>query len=117
MQPEPFDITPLDLSALALPARRHDRLSAAVLARARVGSAPRSPLVELAGWARPMLAAAAMVAAVSVGSLVWYARTPATLSEPLTVADALRIPAPVDAWVVDDRAPAEADLLAHWEDR
>jgi hypothetical protein len=113
-----MDPQPIDLSPLALAPHRRERLSAAVLARARVGAAPpRSPLLVLAGWARPMLAAAATVAAVSLGSLLWYGRAPETVSEPLTVADGLRIPAPVDDWVVDDRAPAEADLLAHWEDR
>jgi hypothetical protein len=112
MEPERIDLGPLGLTP-----RRHDRLSAAVLARARIGAVPRSPLLVLAGWARPMLAAAATVAAVSVGSLLWLSSTPAVASEPLTVADALQIPAPVDAWVVDERAPAEADLLAYWEER
>ncbi|HEX8392012.1 MAG TPA: hypothetical protein VF665_06625, partial [Longimicrobium sp.] len=65
MQPEPMDLSPLGLTP-----RRHDRLSAAVLARARVGAVPRSPLLVLAGWARPLLAAAATVAAISVGSLL-----------------------------------------------
>jgi hypothetical protein len=111
MEPEPIDLSPL-----ALPAHRRERLVGAVLARARVGVVPRTPLSELAGWARPTLAAAAVVAALSLGLLTQGAPAPAARTAPLTVADALSIPGPAGDWVAEDRPPTEEDLLAQWDE-
>lgn len=111
MEPEPIDLSPL-----ALPAQGRERLVAAVLARARIGVVPRTPLSELAGWARPTLAAAAVVAALSLGLLTRQDAAPAAERMPLTVADGLRIPGPAGDWVAEDRAPAEEDLLAQWDE-
>lgn len=111
MSPEPVDLSPLALSP-----QRRERLAAAVLAHARIGFVPRSPLVELAGWARPTLAAAAVIAALSVGSLAWITRPSTPQRLPMTVADGLRIPDPVGEWVVEDRAPEEEDLMAQWDE-
>jgi hypothetical protein len=110
-----MDPEPVDLSPLALPAHRRERLIGAVLARARVGVVQRTPLSELAGWARPTLAAAAVVAALSLGLLT---RTGPAAAEPLplTVADALSIPGPASDWVAEDRPPTEEDLLAQWDE-
>ena len=110
MEPEPIDLSPL-----ALPAHRRERLIGAVLARARVGVVPRTPLSELAAWARPTLAAAAVVAALSLG-LLTRGGPAAEEPQPLTVADALSIPGPASDWVAEDRPPTEEDLLAQWDE-
>ncbi len=104
---------PIDLSQLALPDLRRERMVRAVLARAQTAAA-RGPLGVLAGWARPTLAAAAVVASVSLGALAWPAARPES-AQPLTVADGLRIPQPAADWIVEDRAPTEDDLLVSWE--
>jgi hypothetical protein len=111
MEPEPIDLSPL-----ALPAHRREGLIGAVLARARVGVVQRTPLSELAGWARPTLAAAAVVAALSLGLLTRTGPAAAAEPLPLTVADALSIPGPASDWVAEDRPPTEEDLLAQWDE-
>lgn len=108
MEPEPIDLGPLGLNDL-----RRERMVRAVLARARVAPAVRSPLGVLAGWARPTLAAAAVVAAVSIGALAWPAARPQPA--PLTIADGLRLPEPAADWIAEDRPPTEADLLESWD--
>lgn len=105
---------PIDLSPLGLPDLRRERMVRAVLARAQAAAA-RGPLGVLAGWARPTLAAAAVVAAVSIGALAWPGARPQAASPPLTIADGLRLPQPAADWIAEDRAPTEADLLASWE--
>jgi hypothetical protein len=107
MEPDPIDLTPL-----ALPDLRRERMVRAVLARAQTAPV-RSPLGVLAGWARPTLAAAAVIAAVSIGTLAW----PGTRPEPapLTIADGLRLPEPAADWIAEDRSPTEADLLESWD--
>jgi hypothetical protein len=109
MEPDPIDLTPLGLNDL-----RRERMVRAVLARARVSPPVRSPLGVLAGWARPTLAAAAVVAAISIGALAWPATGPQQ-SAPLTVADGLRLPEPAADWIAEDRPPTEADLLESWD--
>ena len=103
---------PIDLSPLALPDLRRERMVRAVLARAQTAAA-RGPLGVLAGWARPTLAAAAVIASVSLGALAWPAARPEA-AQPLTIADAL-MPQPAADWIVEDRAPSEDDLLVSWE--
>lgn len=108
MEPEPIDLTPLSLGDL-----RRERMVRAVLARAQLSPPVRSPLGVLAGWARPTLAAAAVVAAVSIGALAWPGASPEPA--PLTIADGLRLPGPAADWIAEDRPPTEADLLESWE--
>lgn len=107
-----LDPHPIDFSPLALPDLRRERMVRAVLARAQTAAA-RGPLGVLAAWARPTLAAAAAVAAVSIGALAW----PGAEAEPapLSVADGLRIPRPAADWIVEERPPTEEDLLVSWE--
>ena len=107
MEPDPIDLRPLALNDL-----RRERMVRAVLARAQTG-AVRSPLGVLAGWARPTLAAAAVVAAVSIGALAWPDASPQPA--PLTIADGLRLPEPAADWIAEDRPPTEADLLESWD--
>ena len=108
MEPEPIDLTPLSPGDL-----RRERMVRAVLARAQLSPPVRSPLGVLAGWARPTLAAAAVVAAVSLGALAWPGSRPE--AAPLTIADGLRLPEPAADWIAEDRSPTEADLLEWWE--
>lgn len=110
MEPDPIDFSPL-----ALPDLRRERMVRAVLARARNASPPvRGPLGVLAGWARPTLAAAAVVAAVSIGALAWPDARQAQPA-PLTIADGLRLPEPAADWIAENRSPTEADLLESWD--
>jgi hypothetical protein len=88
-----------------------------VMARAQLGGA-RTPLAELAAWARPTLAAAAVIAAVSLGALAWRpASTAADGGMPLTIADGLRIPEPAADLIAEERPVSEEDLLISWDPR
>lgn len=109
MEPDPIDLSPLGLNDL-----RRERMVRAVLARAQAAPAVRTPLGVLAGWARPTLAAAAVVAAVSIGALAWP-NARAEQHEPLTIADGLRLPEPAADWIAENRSPTEADLLESWD--
>lgn len=121
MDPDRIDLSPLGLDDL-----RRARLSRAVLARAQLG-APRTPLSELVAWARPTLAAAAVIAAVSLGALAWPSagaagsRGALTIAAegdtPLTIADGLRIPEPAADLIAEERGVTEDDLLSSWEPR
>jgi hypothetical protein len=110
MHEPPIDLTPLH------PARdpeRWEAMIASVTARVLAeGAAARSPLAFLAGWARPTLAAAAAVAAVSLGVVAATGREAAAAEpRPSTVAEELRLPQPVTDWIVEERAPSASDLI------
>lgn len=113
------DDHPADLSALGLPPERRERMAAEIVRRAMPalarGVAPRGPLSLLAGWARPALAAAAAVAGLSLAALAGdRARDPERQPElvaSVSVAEGLDIPAPAEDWVVEERAPTDADLI------
>ena len=111
MDPDRIDLSPLGLDDL-----RRARMARAVMARAQLGT-PRTPLAELAGWARPTLAAAAVIAAVSLGALAWPAAQAAEGNTPLTIADGLRIPEPAADLIVEQRPVSDEDLLISWEPR
>lgn len=113
MHEEPIDLSPLDLSPLALAPARRDALAAAITARALAeAAAVRSPLAFVVGWMRPTLAAAAVVAAVSLGVLTLAEPRPAGASTAMrTVADELNFPEPVAEWIADERTPSDADLI------
>ena len=112
MDPERIDLTPLGLDDL-----RRARMARAVMARAQLAAAPRTPLAELAGWARPTLAAAAVIAAVSLGALAWRPASADAGNTPLTIADGLRIPEPAADLIAEERGVTEDDLLNSWEPR
>lgn len=82
------------------------------LHRRRVAS--RSILHLLAGWARPALAAAAILAAISTALLTLDVAPPA---QPLAVQpgpgiiETLQIPEPVATWLTEERGPTVDDLL------
>ena len=109
MDPERIDLSPLGLNDL-----RRERMARAVLSRAQLGMV-RTPLGVLAGWARPTLAAAAVIAALSLGALAWPSQPGAEASSPLTIADGLRIPEPAADLIAEDREVTEEDLLVSWD--
>jgi hypothetical protein len=105
----------MDLSALELGDAQRELLVAAILARADAELARRrsdevSPMLVLSGWARPALAAAAVLAVLCASVLVRSGARPAPV-----VADALAVPAPADAWLVHERGPTLGDLLVTME--
>ena len=105
----------IDLSPLGLDDLRRARMARAVMARVQL-NAVRTPLAVLAGWARPTLAAAAVITAVSLGALAWP-RGHAHASPPLTLADALRIPEPAADLIAEQRPVSDDDLLTSWDPR
>lgn len=103
---EPMELSPLRPDDLA-----RERMVRAIAARAAPSLArrapPRGPLLMLAGWARPALAAAAVVAAVSLAALAALEPVPERLD---MVAE--RLPTePADAWMVEPREPNDTDLI------
>lgn len=110
MEPDRIDLSPLGLDDL-----RRERIARAVLSRAQLGV--RTPLAVLAGWARPTLAAAAVIAALSLGALAWPGGAAEQQGSPMTIADGLRIPEPAADIIAEDRAVTEDDLLISWDSR
>ncbi|MEW5926555.1 MAG: hypothetical protein AB1941_03660 [Gemmatimonadota bacterium] len=103
---------PIDLSPLALAPARRETLVATITARALAEAAVRSPLALVVGWMRPTLAAAALVAAVSLGVLAAAEPGAAGGSTAMrTVADELNFPEPVAEWIAEERTPSDADLI------
>lgn len=112
----------IDLSPLhpAADAERWERMVAGIVARARVpvaAPAPaRTPLLVLADWAWPTMAAAALVAGLSLVALSGRESPTVVPTGALSVAEALDLPAPVTDWLVEDRPPTESDLLVALEE-
>jgi hypothetical protein len=115
MEPDRIDLSPLDPAADPL---AYERLIRRVMDRAAPELARRAdagPLALLVGWARPTLAAAAMIAALAAGALLMTER--GATSSPSTVVDALGVPAPAADWLETGREPDEADLVLAMERR
>lgn len=107
MHEEPIDLSPLHPA----PARR-EAMVAAITARVLAETAAvRSPLAFVVGWMRPTLAAAALVAAVSLGVLATEEEPAGGSTAMRTVADELNFPEPVAEWIADERTPSDADLI------
>jgi hypothetical protein len=104
------DLRPLDPRG---DPERWERLIAGTTARAAFELARRrrtqSPVFVLAGWVRPGLAAAAVLAAVSVGVL---ALAPGAQAAEPRVAEALGVPTTVADWVETGSAPSAEELAA-----
>lgn len=75
----------------------------------------RSPILYLAGWLRPALAAAATVAAIAAGT-VFATRSESVAAPVATVAEALGYPAPLTAWVETGRVPSIEELAITLEE-
>lgn len=112
MTPDPVDLSPLDPSndRARWNALVHRILSAAGPELTR-RAAVRSPMVLLARWVWPTLAAASVIALASLLVLA-NARQPAPLplAQVQGVADALDVPAPMNAWLVSNREPSTRDV-------
>ncbi len=116
-----------DLSPL-FPARSRERLVGRILEAAtpellRRQAALRSPWLMLAEWARPALAAAALIALASAVVLgLGRGRAAVQLavdtgSAPASgVTEALDVPSPLDAWIAGDRDPSVSDLVVAVEE-
>lgn len=75
-------------------------------------AAARSPLVLLAGWARPMLAAAAVLAAISLGVLGTAVETEVPGGSYASgLIEELEVPAPLATWLTEERGPTVEDLI------
>lgn len=118
-----MDTDRVDLSALDLPAdvERWERLVQGILWRAAPELARRAAVggtFELLGsWARPMIAAAAAVAAVATATMLRVSG-PAELQagSGQGVVEALHVPEPLAHWLAEDRGPTVADLVLTLED-
>jgi hypothetical protein len=101
-----------DAIAAAAGAELARRAAAArAIEAARSGSpAVRDGLLALvARWAVPTLAAAAILAALSVAGLALASRDPETGAG--TLVGALELPEPASTWLDEDRGPATSDLI------
>lgn len=118
MEPERIDLSPLDLAADQLAYERLVRrvmdASAPELARRAASS---GPLTLVAGWARPTLVAASIVAVLAAGALIATDREPAATSPSETVVDALGVPVPASQWLEVGREPDAGDLVLAMERR
>lgn len=118
MEPERIDLSALDPTADAL---AHERWVRRIMAAAAPGLARRAaganPLALLAGWARPTLAAAAIIALVAIGALVATDRAGIAGDESWTIAGAAGLPQEAAEWLTEGREPTEHDLVLAVERR
>ena len=105
----------LDLSPLKPDPERVDRAARAVLARVRGSLEGRKRLRasvwgEFSVWERPLLAAAAVAALLSI--VVLLRAHPARPGEPMaTLSEEAGVPAPLAHWVDSDEPPDPASVL------
>lgn len=109
----------IDFSVLEPEAGQQELLVAALMQRAAPELARRamrdvSPVVMLYDWARPALAAAAVLTVICLSVLAGHTSGGAApLGTGLT--EALAVPAPVNEWLVGNRSPTAADVLLAME--
>jgi hypothetical protein len=113
MDPERLNLSALDPAA---DAEHWERVIKTITGRALPEltrrAAVRSPLLLLAGWARPMLSAAALLAAISITALTTVHRAPqSTEPQAAGLVEELRVPAPLATWLTEERAPTIDDLI------
>lgn len=117
MEPDRVDLSALDPAGDSL---AYERLVRRVMDAAGPELARRAraatPLAFLASWARPTLAAAAVIALLALGALFVTERS-APIVETASVTDALGVPAPASDWLAEGREPTEADLVLAVERR
>lgn len=118
MEPERMDLSALDPTRDEL---RYERLVRRIVDAAGPELARRAaaatPLAMLAGWARPTLTAAAVVAVLAGSALMSTERAGAPAAAPDNVADALGLPAPASDWLIEGREPSADDLVLAMENR
>lgn len=114
-EPERVDLSPLDptLDRLA-----YERLVRRIVDAAGPELARRAVPVGLLGlmadWARPTLAAAAIIVLLAMGALVATERSAAVETRSLA---GLGVPAPVAEWLEEGREPTASDLVLAVERR
>jgi hypothetical protein len=115
MEPERVDLSALDLATDQL---RYERLVRRVMGAAgpelERRRTPRTALAVLGGWARPLLAAAAMVAVVAGGVLMATERDRVPVATG-AVGESLGVPSPAADWLADGREPTKSDLVLAME--
>jgi hypothetical protein len=106
----------IDCSALD-PTRDHDRfdrLVGSILEQAADELANRratsSPLMQLVNWKRPMLAAAAVLAMVSVGVL-WQVESTEVEDDTTGIAEAIGVPSLLAQGIRNNDMPTTAELF------
>jgi len=84
----------------------------------RRAEAASSPLTVLAGWSRPILAAAAVVALLAVGALARDGMGDGPLAEASggELPELLGLPSPVSAWLSEERSPTTNDVVLAFEE-
>jgi len=117
MDPQRLDLSSLDPTANS---ERWERLVHTIMQRAAPELARRAAAVDpvgmLSSWIRPLIPAAAALAAASAGLLLWSARDGGTaVANVPGVVEALQIPRPAADWLVEGRGPSLQDLLAALE--
>jgi hypothetical protein len=117
MERQPVDLKALDAMSDRLRFERAvRRVMTAAMPELERRAAANAPVALLGAWARPMLAAAAVVAVIAGSVLVLTER--ATLDErPLVTAEDLGVPAPAADWLAEGREPTKADLVLAMERR
>jgi hypothetical protein len=114
----PFDFTVLDPTA---DPKRFSRWVDATMAQAAeelaLRRAPWNPILQLASWRRPLLAAAAVVAAVSA-TVFTQVHVPETATTAATdgVAEAVGVPVELAQWIWDETVPTIAELVTNFEE-
>jgi hypothetical protein len=118
MEPDRVDLSALDPRRDEL---GYERLVRRILTAAGPELERRAraagPLALVAGWAKPTLAAAAVIAAVAVAAIAATDRGVGTTAEPATMVEALGVPAPAADWLEDGRGPTRSDLVVAMESR
>jgi hypothetical protein len=109
----------IDFTAFEPDAAEQDLLVAAILERAAPELARRaardvSPIVVLSDWARPALAAAAVLALICLSVLAGHEFSGVT-APGTGLTEALAVPEPVNEWLAGDRSPTVADLMLAME--
>ena len=122
MREDMHDIRPLDLSALD-PERDGDAYEALV-ARITAAAAPElerraavaSPVISLAAWLRPALAAAATLALLSAGTLLLVEHPgKVDLAQSPSAEPELNLPSPIGEWLNDDAPPSVMEVMVALE--
>jgi hypothetical protein len=116
MNEERFDFSALD------PTREPERfetvvrsISAAATPELAARRARANVFGEVAGWWRPLLAAAAVIGFVSAGAITRWGPTDDAAVADVGVAEAMGVPEQVAQWVRSDELPTPAELLVTLE--
>ena len=113
--------SPVDFSAIDPTADpvEFDRRVEAIITQAATELASRrmrsNPVLQLASWRRPMLAAAALVAVVLATVLTQIQVPQQPLIETDGIAEAVGVPQQLAQWIWSDSLPSTADLYVAFE--